>query len=155
MNRSIKLVAATFAASSMLLVTLGLTAARAQDADSEVPNISTITQVHGTWTGTDSQGGMVQGPATLDLTQNGKSIGGTFSLTTDGETPSGKVNGHISGDNLKLNFHATMGTKHNCVAAVVATVDETVMPPTMEGTFVVKGSKKHCRGIGSFSVTEQ
>jgi hypothetical protein len=152
MNRSIKLVAVTFAASSMLLATLGLTAARAQDAE---PNTSAITQVAGTWTGTDSQGGMVQGPMTLDLTQVSKSIGGTFSLTTDGETPSGKVNGHISGDNLKLNFHATMGTKHNCVAAVVATVDETVMPPTMEGTFVVKGSKKHCKGIGSFSLTEQ
>jgi hypothetical protein len=155
MNRSIKLVAATFAASSMLLATLGMTAARAQDADSELTPSSTITQVAGTWTGTDSEGGVVQGPATLDLTQNGKSIGGTFSVTTDGETPGGKVNGHISGDDLKLTFHATMGTKHNCVAAVLATVDTSVTPATMEGTFLVKGSKKHCNGKGTFDLTLQ
>ena len=155
MNRSLKLVAATFAASSMLLATLGLTTARAQDADSEVPDISTITQVAGTWTGTDSQNGSVLGPMTLDLTQNGKGIQGSFSLTTDGETPSGHVNGHISHDDLKLTFHATMGSNHNCVAAVLATVDPTAMPPTMEGTFIVKGSKKHCKGVGTFALTEQ
>ncbi len=155
MNRSIKLVAATFAASSMLLVTLGLTAARAQDADSNVTNTSTTTQVTGTWAGTDSQHGSPQGPAMLVLTQNGKSIGGTFSVTTDGETPAGSVNGHIAGDKLKLTFHATMGTNHPCTAAVLATVDPTAMPPTMEGTFLVKGSKKHCKGKGTFSLTQQ
>jgi len=155
MNRSIKLVAVTFAASSMLLATLGLTAARAQDADSELTHSSTPAQVAGTWTGTDSQNGTVQGPMTLDLTQTSKSIGGTFSLTTGNETPGGMVNGHIAGDNLKLVFHATMGTQHNCVAAVLATVDTTAMPPTMEGTFLVKGSKKHCKGKGTFDLTQQ
>jgi len=155
MNRSIKLVAATFAASSMLLVTLGLTAARAQDADPELTHSSTPAQVAGTWTGTDTEDQIVQGPMTLDLTQNGKGIQGTFSLTSGSQTPAGHVNGHIAGDNLKLTFHATMGVSHNCVAAVLATVDETVMPPTMEGTFLVKGSKKHCKGKGTFDLTQQ
>jgi len=144
------------AASSMLL--LCLNAAHAQDADDSgavetAP--STTAQVAGTWSGTDSQDGSLQGPATLVLTQNGKSIGGTFSLTTDGSTPSGKVNGRILRDDLKLTFHATMGVNHNCTAAVLATVDPTAMPATMMGTFLVKGSKKHCKGKGTFELTEQ
>ena len=155
MKISIRRVTAVVA-SSMLLATLCMTAAYAQDESGVEPDHSAPTaQVAGTWTGTDSQDGMVQGPATLDLTQNGKSIGGTFSVTTGNETPGGMVNGHISGDDLKLTFHATMGVQHNCVAAVLATVDTTAMPPTMEGTFLVKGSKKHCNGKGTFSLTEQ
>jgi hypothetical protein len=156
MNRSIKLVAAAFAASSMLLVTLGLTAARAQDADeSGAPNTSTVVQVTGTWTGTDTEGGGSPGPMMLILTQNGKSIHGNFSLTTDNETPAGNVHGKISKDNLKLTFVATSGTSHTCDAKVLVTVDPTAMPPTMMGTFKVIRNNKHCKGSGDFNLTQQ
>jgi hypothetical protein len=150
MNLSIKRVIAIFAASSMLSALLRLTAARAQDVDP-----STTTSVTGTWTGTDSEAGKSQGPMTMVLTQTGNGIGGTFSVSSGKDTPAGNVTGNISKGDLKLTFHTTSGTNHPCVAKVLATVDETAMPPTMSGTFLVKGSKKHCKGKGTFDLTEQ
>jgi hypothetical protein len=150
MKLTIKRVTAILAASSMLSALLCLTAARAQDVDP-----STTTSVTGTWTGTDTEHGSSPGPMTLVLTQNGNGIGGTFSVTTGKNTPAGNVTGNISKNDLKLTFHTTSGTNHPCVAKVLATVDETAMPPTMMGTFLVKGSKKHCKGKGTFDLTEQ
>jgi hypothetical protein len=160
MKFSIGRVSFTFAAaSSMLLALLCLTAVHAQDADdsssAEATNASTIVQVAGTWTGMDTQDGSSPGPMMMVLTQNGKSIGGTFSVTTDKSTPVGNLVGVISKDNLKLTFHTTGGSNHKCDAKVLATVDETAMPPTMAGTFLAEGSKKHCKGKGTFDLTLQ
>jgi hypothetical protein len=156
MKLPMKRVRAIFAASSMLLALLCLTAAHAQDADEsgsgEAKNSPPITQVAGTWTGTDTQDGS-PGPMMLVLTQNQKKLGGTFSVTTDDETPAGSVSGKISKDDLKLTFHATSGTSHDCTAKVLATVDPDATPPTMEGTFLVKGGK-HCKGKGTFELTQ-
>ena len=140
----------------MLVALLCLTGARAQDADeSSAPNASTVVQVAGTWTGMDTEDGSSPGPMMLILTQNGKSIHGNFSLTTDNETPAGNVHGKISKDNLKLTFVATSGTNHACTAKVLATVDPTAMPPTMMGTFKVISNGKHCKGSGNFELTQQ
>jgi hypothetical protein len=150
---------AIFAVSSMLVALLFMTAARAQDADdsgvAQPEKTSQITQVAGTWTGMDTQDDSSPGPMTLVLTQVAKNLGGTFSVTTDGETPAGTLKGKISGDDLKLKFDATSGTNHDCTAKVLATVDPTAMPPTMEGTFLVKGDPKHCKGKGTFNLTEE
>jgi|SRR5271166_549906 len=157
MKFSIGRATAAFTASWMLLALLCLPAAHAQDADESGTDAKTsppITEVAGTWTGTDTQDG-VSGPMTLVLTQNKKSIGGTFSVTTDGETPAGTVTGKISNDDLTLTFHATSGTNHACTAAVLATVDPDAMPQTMSGTFLVKGDKKHCKGSGTFELEEE
>jgi len=157
MKFSIGRATAAFIASSILLALLCLPGAHAQDADESGTDAKTtppITQVAGTWTGMDTQDG-ISGPMTLVLTQNKKSIGGTFSVTTDGETPAGTVTGKISNDDLTLTFHATSGTKHDCTAAVLATVDPDAMPPTMSGTFLVKGDKKHCNGGGTFQLVEE
>jgi hypothetical protein len=91
------------------------------------------------------------------LTQNGKSIGGTFSVTSGKDTPAGNAMGSISGNDLKLTFVTTSGTNHTCNAKVLATVDPTAMPPTMMGTFLAKGNKnkKHCKGKGTFELTQQ
>jgi hypothetical protein len=159
MKFSIGRVSLTAAAASMLLALLCLTAAHAQDADdsgmAEAPNISTIIQVAGTWTGTNHQDGSSPGPMTMVLTQNQKSLGGTFSVTNDKGTPAGTLTGVISKDNLKITFLTTSGTNHVCTASVQATVDTAVTPQTMAGTFLVKGSKKHCKGKGTFDLTEQ
>ncbi|MFZ2062552.1 MAG: hypothetical protein WAU82_16195 [Candidatus Binatus sp.] len=153
----VKRVTATFV-SSMLLAMLCFTSSRAQDIDEssvDVPeHTPQVAQVAGTWTGTDTQDGGSPGAAMLLLTQSGKIIGGTFSLSTDGDTPTGPVTGKISKDDLKLTFHATSGTNHPCTANVLATVDPDAMPPTMEGTFLVKGGK-HCKGKGTFDLTLQ
>lgn len=157
MKLPMKRVGAIFAASSILLALLCLTAAHAQDADEsgtgEAKNKPPITQVAGTWTGTDTQDGSSPGPMTLVLTQNQKKLGGTFSVTTDDETPAGNVSGKISKDDLKITFHTTSGASHDCTAKVLATVDPDAMPPTMEGTFLVKGGE-HCKGKGTFELTE-
>jgi hypothetical protein len=161
MNRSIKRVTAIFAASSMLLALLCMTAARAQDANedesgtAETTNTSKITQVTGTWTGTDTQAGSSPGPMMMVLTQTGKSVGGTFSVTTGKDTPAGNAMGSISKNNLKLTFVTTSGTNHTCKARVLATVDSDATPQTMSGTFLVIGDKKHCKGKGMFDLTQQ
>src|SRR5258708_32155213 len=104
----------------MLVALLCLTGARAQDADeSGAPNASTVVQVAGTWTGMDTEDGSSPGPMMLILTQNGKSIHGNFSLTTDNETPAGNVHGKISKDNLKLTVGATRGSNHGCTSKVL------------------------------------
>jgi len=144
---------AAFAASSMLL---GLVCAHAQEADeSEMDAAKTppqITQVAGTWTGTDTQQGSDPGPMTLDLTQNQKKIGGTFSVTAGpDQTPAGSLTGKITNDTLTLTFHTTSGVTHKCNAAVVATVDD----DTMSGTFLVTGNKQHCQGKGTFDLEKQ
>lgn len=158
MKFSVGRVTLTFAASSMLLAMLCLTAAQAQDADdsssAETRNTS-IVQVAGTWTGTDTQDGSSPGPMTMVLTQNQKSLRGTFSVTSDNETPAGNLMGVISKDNLKITFVTTSGTNHRCTASVLATVDTTAMPPTMAGTFLVKSKGKHCKGKGTFDLTLQ
>ncbi len=150
MNSSIKRVTAIFAASSTLLALVCVTAAPAQDVDP-----ATTSSVTGTWTGTDTEHGSSPGPMTLILTQSGNGISGTFSVSSGNDTPAGNVTGNISKNDLKLTFHTTSGTNHNCEAKVLATVNETAMPPTIEGTFLVKGSKKHCKGKGTFDLTEQ
>ncbi len=158
MKFSIGRATAAFTASWMLLALLCLPAAHAQDADESgtegMKTTPPITDVAGTWTGMDTQDG-VSGPMTLVLTQNKKSIGGTFSLTAGMDTPAGSVNGKISGDDLTLTFHATSGTNHACTAAVLATVDPEAMPQTMSGTFLVKGDKKHCKGSGTFDLEKE
>jgi len=151
MKLSIKRATAIFAASSMLSALLCMTAARAQDVD---PAATTV-QVTGTWTGSDTEHGSSPGPMTLVLTQNGNGIGGTFSVTSGNETPAGNVTGNISKDDLKLTFHTTSGTNHPCVAKVLATVDTSTMPPTMMGTFLVKSRGRHCKGKGTFDLTQQ
>ena len=150
MNSVIRRVTTILATSSMLSALVCVTAVRAQDVDP-----STTTSVTGTWTGTDSEAGKSQGPMTMVLMQTGNGIGGSFSVSSGKDTPAGHVTGNISKDDLKLTFHTTSGTNHPCVAKVLATVDETAMPPTMSGTFLVKGSKKHCKGKGTFDLTEQ
>jgi len=150
MNLSIKRVTAIFAASSMLSALLCVTAARAQGVEP-----STTSSVTGTWTGTDTEGGKGSGPMMMVLTQSGKGIGGTFSVTSGTDTPVGNVTGSISKDKLKLTFLTTGGSNHLCDAKVLATVDETAMPPTMRGTFQAYGSKKHCKGKGNFDLTQQ
>jgi hypothetical protein len=158
MKFSVGRISLTFAASSMLLAMLCLTAVHAQDADdssSAEANTSTVVQVAGTWTGMDTQDGSSPGPMTMVLTQNQKSLGGTFSLTGGNETPVGNLMGVISKDNLKLTFVTTGGTSHRCTASVLATVDTTAMPPTMAGTFLVKNRGKHCKGKGTFDLTLQ
>jgi hypothetical protein len=159
MKFSVGRISLTFAASSMLLALLCLTAVHAQDADDSsspaATNTSTVVQVAGTWTGMDTQDGSSPGAMTMVLTQNQKSLGGTFSLTTGNETPVGNLMGVISKDNLKLTFVTTGGTNHRCTASVLATVDTTAMPPTMAGTFLVKNRGKHCKGKGTFDLTLQ
>jgi hypothetical protein len=159
MKFSIGRVSLTFAASSLLLALLCLTAVHAQDADdsssAEATNTSTIVQVAGTWTGMDTQDGSSPGPMMMVLTQNQKSLRGTFSVTSDNETPAGNLMGVISKDNLKITFVTTSGTNHRCTASVLATVDTTAMPPTMAGTFLVKNRGKHCKGKGTFDLTLQ
>jgi hypothetical protein len=150
MNLSIKRATAIFAASSMLSALPCLTAARAQGVQP-----STTTSVTGTWTGMDTQAGSSPGPMMMVLTQTGKSVGGSFSVTTGKDTPAGNVTGNISKDELKLTFHTTSGSNHLCEAKVLATVDETAMPATMKGTFQAEGSKKHCKGKGTFDLTQQ
>ncbi len=159
MKFSLRSCTATLAVSSMLFALLFLSAAHAQDADesnSDEAKTSPITQVAGTWTGMDTQDGSSPGPMMLVLTQNGKSIGGTFSLTTDKDTPAGTLSGKISKNDLKLTFKTTSGSNHLCDAKVLATVDPTAMPPTMMGTFLATGGgKKHCKGMGTFKLTEE
>jgi hypothetical protein len=159
MKFPITLVPATLAAASMLLAVLCQTAGRAQDADEsstyEARETGPITQVAGTWSGTDTldegDQGSGSGPMTLDLTQHKKTIDGTFSITAGDETPVGKLAGKISGNDLTLTFHTTGGTEHKCTAAVMATVDG----DTMSGTFLVKGNHKHCNGKGTFDLQLQ
>jgi len=149
--------AAAVAATFVILSLLSMTGARAQDADESSTDGATIapsiTQVAGTWTGTDSevQHGQVvgSGPMTLDLTQNQQKIGGTFSLSTGSETPAGTVRGTIFRNHLSLTFHATSGTQHNCSASVVAKVSGN----TMSGTFLVEQTSRHCKGKGTFDLT--
>jgi len=149
--------AAAVAATFVILSLLSMTGARAQDADESSTDGATIapsiTQVAGTWTGTDSevQHGQVvgSGPMTLDLTQNQQKIGGTFSLSTGSETPAGTVRGTIFRNHLSLTFHATSGTQHNCSALVVAKVSGN----TMSGTFLVEQTSRHCKGKGTFDLT--
>jgi hypothetical protein len=148
--------AAAVAASSMLLAMLCLTSARAQDADesgaADANQTPSVAQVAGTWTGMDTNidsGQDSSGPMTLDLTQILKRIGGNFSLTTGDETPSGNVTGTISKDHLTLTFHATSGTQHACTASVVANVTG----DTMQGTYLVNHTGKHCKGKGTFELT--
>ena len=141
----------------MLLALFSMTAARAQDADE--PNtdgadaIPSIIQVAGTWTGTNTEvkGGQVvgTGPMTLDLTQDQQKIGGTFSLTTGDNTPTGTLRGTISGKHLALTFHATSGANHKCSALVVAKV----IGNTMSGTYLVERTNNHCKGKGTFDLT--
>jgi hypothetical protein len=150
MNLSIKRVTAIFAVSSMLSALICLTVARAQGVE-----LSTTASVTGTWTGTDSEGGKGTGPMMMVLTQNGKSIGGTFSVTSGTDTPVGNVTGSVSKDKLKLTFVTTSGSNHLCDAKVLATVDEAAMPATMKGTFQAFGSRKHCKGRGTFHLTQQ
>src|SRR5580693_1152481 len=107
MNLSIKRVTAIFAASSMLLALLCVNTARAQDADESA---AAITQITGTWTGTDTEGGSSPGPMMMVLTQTGKSVSGTFSVSSGTDTPAGNAMGSISKNNLKLTFHTTSGT---------------------------------------------
>jgi hypothetical protein len=141
----------------MLVALFSMNAARAQDADESSTDGATIapsiTQVAGTWTGTDSevhQGQVVgSGPMTLDLTQNQQKIGGTFSLSTGDETPTGTVRGTIFRNHLALTFHATSGTNHKCSALVVAKVTGN----TMSGTFLVERTNGHCKGKGTFDLT--
>jgi hypothetical protein len=152
MNLSIKRVTAIFAASSMLLALLCVNTARAQDADESA---AAITQVTGTWTGTDTEGGSSPGPMMMVLTQTGKSVSGTFSVSSGTDTPTGNAKGSISKNNLKLTFHTTSGTSHTCDAKVLAKVNPAAMPPTMSGTFQVKGNKKHCKGKGTFDLKQQ
>ncbi len=142
----------------MLLALLCVTGASAQDDDSaidEAKNPPPITQVAGTWTGTDTNEdggqGTGSGPMTLILTQSQKKIGGTFSVTTGDETPAGSLVGKITNDTLTLTFHTTSGSKDDCTAAVVATVDG----DTMSGTYLVKGNKTHCQGKGTFDLEMQ
>jgi hypothetical protein len=158
MSLSIKRFMAT-AASSMLAALLCLTAAHAQDAEESGAEVTApIVQVAGTWTGTDtetSSNSPGEGPMTLVLTQDLKKIDGTFSLTTGNSTPAGPVRGKISNDVLKLTFVATSGSNHVCTAKVLATVDVSTTPATMSGTFLVMGGKRHCKGKGTFDLTEQ
>jgi hypothetical protein len=153
---SVKRVAATIAATLLLFALICLTAAQAQDADesgtNDAQSAPSITQVAGTWTGTDTEvkGGQVvgSGPMTLDLTQDQSAIGGTFSLTTGSDTPTGTVKGRISGDHLTLTFHTTGGANHKCTANVMAKVTGT----TMSGTYLVDRIGKHCKGKGTFDL---
>ncbi|MGO9605265.1 MAG: hypothetical protein ACLQAT_18060 [Candidatus Binataceae bacterium] len=155
-------VIAAYAASATLFALVCFTAVHAQEADdSGIDDAKTppaITQVAGTWTGTDTGsfevGGGQQpasGPMTLDLSQNKKTVDGTFTLTTTDETPGGSAAGKITNDTLMLRIHATMGTTHDCTAAVVATVDG----DTMSGTFLVQGPQKYCKAKGTFDLERQ
>jgi|SRR5208282_268517 len=147
---------AAFAA--ILLALVCVTAAHAEDADeSEIDAAKKsppITQVAGTWTGTDTVNdggqGTGSGPMTLDLTQNQKKIGGTFSVTSGNETPAGSVAGKITNDILTLTAHTTSGSKDDCTTAVVATVDG----DAMSGTFLTHG-KKNCSAKGTFDLQKQ
>ncbi|MGO9604494.1 MAG: hypothetical protein ACLQAT_14085 [Candidatus Binataceae bacterium] len=149
---------AAYAASAMLLALVSLTVAHAQEADeSEIDAAKKpppITQVAGTWTGTDSVNdggqGTGSGPMILDLTQNQKKIAGTFSITSGNETPAGSVAGKITNDILTLTAHTTSGSKDNCTTAVVATVDG----DTMSGTFLTHGGK-NCNARGTFDLQRQ
>ena len=98
---------------------------------------------------------------TLDLTQNGLKIRGTFSLTTSAdETAAGSVTGKINFRTssltqpftLTLTFHQTDG--HDCTAAVVATVGGFYLD-TMSGTFLFKGNKTNCSAKGTFDLQKQ
>ena len=157
MKFSVKRVAATVAATFALLTLFSMTGARAQDADESNADgaavIPSITQVAGTWTGTNSevQHGQVvgSGPMTLDLTQDQEKIGGTFSLTSGSDTPTGPVKGTILKNHLALTFHATSGANHKCTASVVATVSGN----TMSGTYLVEQTSRHCKGKGTFDLT--
>jgi hypothetical protein len=148
---------AAVAATFVLFALFSMTAARAQDADESstdgATNTPSITQVAGTWTGTDTevQHGQVvgSGPMTLDLTQSQQKIGGTFSLSTGDETPAGTVKGTIFKNHLSLTFHATSGTNHKCSASVVAKVTGN----TMSGTYLVEQTNSHCKGKGTFDLT--
>ena len=148
---------ASVAATFVLVALFSMTGARAQDVDESSTDgatvIPSITQVAGTWTGTDSEiehGQVVgSGPMTLDLTEDQAKIGGTFSLSTGDETPAGTVKGTISKDHLELTFHATSGTNHKCSALVVAKVTGN----TMSGTFLVEQTSRHCKGKGTFDLT--
>jgi len=153
---------AAYAASATFFALLCFTAVHAQEADEsgidEAKKPPAITQVAGTWIGTDTgsfevSGGQqpASGPMTLVLSQIQKTIGGTFTLTTTDETPGGSVAGKITNDTLKLKFQATMGTTHDCTAAVVATVDG----DTMSGTFLVQGPKAFCKAKGTFDLEKQ
>lgn len=140
----------------VLLALLCVKGAYAQEVDEsvayEAKETPQITQVGGSWTGTDTVVDNGQtGPMTLDLTQDQKEIGGTFSVTNGDETPAGSVIGKIHSATLKLTFHATSGVQHDCTAAIVATVDG----DAMSGTFLVKGDKKYCSGKGTFDLQLQ
>ncbi|MGH8013418.1 MAG: hypothetical protein ACREQ4_13060 [Candidatus Binataceae bacterium] len=158
MRLSVKRFAVGLAVSSTVMAVLFLTGAQAQDQDYSIDRAMKsrppITQVAGTWIGTDNVddggGGTGSGPMALDLTQNQKKIGGTFNVTTGDETPDGTVVGKINGNILNLTFHATSGGKRNCSAKVMATVDGN----TMSGTFLVVGGQ-HCKGKGTFDLQEQ
>jgi hypothetical protein len=144
--------------SSMLLVLLCLTAAHAQQADDAAGSAAKKAppaQVAGTWTGTDNvddggSGTCTGCPMTLTLVQDSKRLGGTFSLGTADENPTGPISGKISGSDLKMTFHANSGSKASCKAMVVATVDG----DTMSGAFTVKHGP-HCKGKGTFDLTKQ
>ena len=147
--------------SSLFVVLICVCAAHAQSADDQVaePDVRSkpkILQVSGTWTGTDDAvdggSGDCNGcPMTLDITrQDAKQIGGTFSVTTEDEQPTGPMTGTVNGSTLRMTFKATSGTKHKCSAAVVATVDTS--NDTMSGAWVTKGGK-HCKGKGTFDLT--
>ena len=169
------------AASSILLVLLCITGARAQDADESgvgaaeestqkipgsrsTPHTFPLPQAVGSWTGTDTYvdgGGQGSGSMTLDLTQDGLKIRGTFSLTTSAdETAAGSVTGKIITHTsttiqpftLTLTFHRTDG--HDCTAAVVATVGGFYLD-TMSGTFLFKGNKADCTAKGTFDLQKQ
>ncbi|MGO9602545.1 MAG: hypothetical protein ACLQAT_03915 [Candidatus Binataceae bacterium] len=175
MKLSIGVTTGILAASSILLALLCINPdARAQDADEsgidaatespqgipEYSNTGPIPQVAGTWTGTDtymngSGQGSGSGPMTLNLTQDVRKIGGTFSLTTPAdETAAGSVTGKITNTGritngpptLMLTFHQTNG--HDCTAAVVATIE-------MSGTFLFKGNKAHCNAKGTFDLQKR
>ncbi|MGO9603692.1 MAG: hypothetical protein ACLQAT_09895 [Candidatus Binataceae bacterium] len=172
MKSSISTMTGILAASSILLALVCITSARAQDADEsgidaatefpqEIPeysNTKPIPPVAGTWTGTDTYmdgAGQGSGSMTVDLTQDVRKIGGTFSLTTSAdETATGSVTGKITNtgritkgpSTLILTFHQTNG--HHCTAAVVATVD-------LSGTFLFKGNKTNCSAKGTFDLQKQ
>jgi hypothetical protein len=142
---------------SIVLALACLTSARAQEADEssadEAQTPPSVTQVAGSWTGTDTEED-TPGPMSLDLTQDGKKIGGTFSITTQSGsngtgTVTGTIKGKISKNHLTLNFLPTSGDNHDCTAKGIAKVDGT----SMEGTFLVLGNSRHCKGKGTFELS--
>jgi hypothetical protein len=148
--------------SSLFLVLICVCTASAQsaddqDAEPEMKSKPKIFQMVGNWSGTDDAqdpgAGNCNGcPMTLDVTrQDAKNFSGSFSLTTADEEPAGTMTGTVSGNNVKMTFQAKTGTKNNCKATVVATLDPE--NNSMSGAWLTKG--KGCKGKGTFDVIKQ